>query len=144
MRKLALLLTLTLLAACEPVGLMPGGALSGDVAAPPSDWGPLDEADVVQLETAGPYSVNIWGVVVDNEYYIASARGHESRWARRIDRRSPEVRLRIEDKVYELQAVVVDDETKLLNVADAFNAKYDTDAEADFPDVIVYRLEPRT
>ena len=143
MRTLALILSLTLLAACEPMGIMPGRALSGEVVAPPADWGPLDEADVVQLETAGPYSVNIWGVVVENEYYVASARGNDSRWARRIDR-SSNVRLRVDGNVYELRAVVVEDEAELQGVAGAFDAKYDTEAESDFPEVIVYRLEPRS
>lgn len=141
-RLAALLLSLTLLAACEPIGPIPGRALSGEVSEPPADWQPLDEADVIQLETSGPYSVNIWGAVAGDHYYVASSAGEESRWAQRIAR-SPDVRARIDGRLFELRAVVVEDEDELEAVADAFNEKYDLDAEEDFPDVIIYRLEPR-
>lgn len=141
-RTLCVILVAALLVACEPMGPLPGRTLSGEVSDPPQDWSGYNDTEVIQLETSGPYSVNIWGVVSGNHYYVASAGGAEARWAQRIER-SPDVRLRIEDELFELRAITVTDEDELETVAEAFNDKYDLDAEEDFPEVIVYRLVPR-
>ena len=51
------------------------------------------------------------------------------------------VRLRIEKKIYELQAIRVnDDKTQVLLI---YNSKYDLEANRDFPNAILYRLETR-
>ena len=141
-RTLCVVMVAALLAACEPMGPLPGRSLSGEVSPPPQDWAPYGDTEVIQLETSGPYSVNIWGVVSGNQYYVASAGGAEARWAQRIER-SSDVRLRIEDELFELQAIIVTDEDELKEVAEAFNDKYDLDADEDFPEVVVYRLVPR-
>ncbi len=143
MRAALVICSLLLLAACEPIGPLPGRALSGEVVPAPEDWDEVDDAEVVQIEMVGPYSVNIWGVAAGDAYYIAAGQGDETRWVNRI-RRSDEVRLRVEEDVYELRAIEVTDQAELQVVGEAYADKYDLEAEEDFPDVIVYRLEPRT
>lgn len=136
------LTAMLLISACEPVGPLPGRALSGEEAKPPESWQALNDVEVVQLETVGPYSVNIWGVALDDDYYVASADGLKTRWAQQIAK-DDKVRLRIGDKIYPLRAVVVG-EAEQDRVAAAYARKYDDmDSAEDFPDVVVFRLEPR-
>jgi hypothetical protein len=130
------------LVACEPIGPLPGTGLSGDVAAPPTDWASLDGAEIVQLETAGPRSVNIWGVGLADGYYVAASQGNEATWANRIGKDSA-VRLRVNGLVYELFAVVVTDTDELKLVARAYKIKYQLDSKQDFPEAIIFRLDPR-
>ena len=131
-----------ILAACEPIGPLPGTGLSGQVVATPASWEPTNIVEVIQLETSGPRSVNIWGVGLDTGYYVASSAGEKSTWASRITR-DPEVRLRIEDNIYELRAEVVTDAEELARVGAAFQQKYELDAGEDFPEATLYRLDPR-
>ena len=96
-----------------------------------------------QLETVGPYSVNLWYVGLEHGVYVVAASGGESRWARRISK-DPAVRLRIENQLFELQATTLDETyPAFAEVQKAFRDKYDVDAEEDFPDIILYRLDKR-
>lgn len=133
---------LTLLSACEPIGPIPGRSLAGDVGSLPHAWEAFNNAEVVQLEVNGPYSVNVWGVGLHDFYYVAAAEGLESRWAQRIAV-DPNVRLRIGDTIFELAAQVVDDDKERQRVGDAFSRKYDIEASEDFPEVVIYRLGAR-
>lgn len=137
-----MVLACLVLAACDPVGPVAGRKLSGEVKTPPADWTEIGKAEVVQLETEGPYSVNVWGVGLGPAFYVASAEGGETAWSKRISR-DDKVRLRIGHDVFELQAVRVKDKDELEKVKDAYRKKYDLDAEQDFPEAIVYRLAPR-
>ncbi|MCB1646129.1 MAG: nitroreductase family deazaflavin-dependent oxidoreductase, partial [Pseudomonadales bacterium] len=87
-------------------------------------------------------SVNLWGIGMADGFYIASGEGGKSGWAQRVAR-DPLVRLRIGDKLFELRAELVTDETQRLAVAEAYKDKYDLEAEEDFPDVLLYRLSKR-
>ena len=141
-RLLALmgLLALGVLAGCEPMGPIPGKSIDGVLADAPDDWRALDSAEVVQLETAGNYSVNIWGVGTVDGYFVAASRGPKTRWAKRIGK-DPSVRLRVGDSVYALTASEVSDRAVRERVAAAYNKKYDFDADDDFPDAVIYRLD---
>jgi hypothetical protein len=133
-----------LLTACEPIGPIPGGSLSGTLEPVPGNWESLDKKEIVQVETLAAdksYSVNVWGVGLGKQYYVASAKGSESRWARRIAR-NKQVRLRIETSVFELAATIVTEQSEREMVSRAFEEKYDMSSSDDFPDVLLYRLEP--
>ncbi|XOV86696.1 MAG: DUF2255 family protein [Pseudomonadota bacterium] len=128
------------LSGCEPIGPVPGKALSGQVTDPPASWEALGDVEVIQIEAKGPYSVNIWGVAIGPDYYVASSGGLKARWAERLAT-NPAVRLRIEDQIFELRAVVIDDEPERQRIAGAFKDKYDLDAEEDFPEAVLFRLD---
>ena len=136
------LLVVFVLAGCEPMGPMPGRGIDGEPTAVPDDWQTLDAAEVVQLETTGNYSVNLWGVGTAEGYFVVASRGPKTRWAQRIDR-DPDVRLRVGGSIYDLHASAVSDLAVLDRVADAFNNKYALEARGDFPDVVIYRLARR-
>lgn len=136
------LLALCVIAGCEPMGPIPGRSIDGDAATAPDDWSLLDAAEVVQLETTGSYSVNLWGVGMPEGYFVAASRGPSTRWAKRIDR-DPAVRLRVGASIYDLRASAVSERAVLERVAEAFKAKYDIEARDDFPDVVIYRLDSR-
>jgi len=137
-----LLASLILIAGCEPKGPIPGGELSGTVVTHSGSWSQLNATEVVQLEVNGGYSVNIWGVGLDRGYYVASAKGDKSKWARKLSV-NPAVKLRIEDNIYELVAVPVHDEDESKSVLLAYKDKYELEETEDFPDSTLYRLDPR-
>ncbi len=134
-----------LLAACEPVYVFPGGALSGTEQPPPANWEFAREVSIVQLETrpTAPYSVNIWGVGVGSNFYVASGDA-DSKWVHAIAA-DPRVRLRIGEHVYSLIARPIGiDAAEFATVLDAYVQKYDLDREENFAsEAKVYRLEAR-
>jgi Uncharacterized protein conserved in bacteria (DUF2255) len=135
-----------LLCACEPMGPLSGHALSGAATAPPADWTSVGAAETVQLQTrpADPYSVNIWGVALGPDYYVASGRGGNSSWVGHISA-DPNVQLRIDNSLYDLRAVRVVDPDELARVGAAYAAKYDMDEQDNEPgEAWVFRLDRRT
>ena len=139
--RIAILILVVLIGGCGPVGPIPGTKLSGDAKPWPVNLGDVGAAEVIQLETRGPYVVNLWGAVADGRYYVVSSRGL-SGWAKRIQSDS-KVRLKVDDSVYEMVASPVDDIDERNQIGAAFRSKYELDEERDFPDTILYRLEPR-
>jgi hypothetical protein len=118
---LALLLTGPITGCGSPFLLLPGGALEGTTAATPDGWSSTDAVKTVQLETlpANPYSVNIW-VTAAGEHVYVHAGTSRSTWVENIEA-DPNVRLRVNDTIYELAAarVVVQEEF------DRFSAAYE-------------------
>lgn len=111
-RALLLGVCLVSLGCNGPFLLLPGGALSGEPAETPADWGFAGSAGTAQLETRSAesperYSVNIAYTVIDGALYI-NAGDTETRWAQNIAQ-DPNVRLRIEDALYETRADRVTD-----------------------------------
>lgn len=138
----ALLLALAFVAGCEPMGPIPGGELSGTITTYPESWRALNDEEVVQLEVNGPYSLNIWGIGTERGYYVAAGKGKEAKWAKKISENSA-VRLRIDSNIYELQATPVTDEDEKEQVLVVYRNKYELEANDDFPNAILYRLEAR-
>ena len=135
---------LVVVAACDPVFVFPGGELSGTERLLPGDWGFTRDFQTIQLEArpSDPYSVNVWGVAVNRNFYVASD-GGESRWALAIEA-EPRVRLRIGDDIYRLAAKRAEDPGELEDVIDAYIEKYGGDRERSFVrDAWVYRLGSR-
>lgn len=87
-----------------PTGLLPGGALAGEPAPNPTDWLFAGDSGTIQLETDpdDPYSVNLAYTVMAGRLYL-NAGGTETRWARNIAR-NPDVRLRMDGRLYDLRA----------------------------------------
>ncbi len=144
MRHFLALSILVLAIGCGPLVMIPGGRIDGTPTPPPGDWSFSDAVDTVQLETNpdDPYSVNVWGVAAGAAFYIAAG-DRDSQWARNMNR-DPEVRLKIEDAIYELRAVPVEDEAELERFLAAAKKKYDFEPdEEQRAGAQLYRLEPR-
>ena len=110
---------------CDYTERFASGRLNGDVSPTPTDWSLLDSTMLVQLETnpKKPYSVNIWGVGIGSNYYVAAGEASEADWANHIERNNA-VRLRIEERIYLLDAHRVKDIKELVSVTAAFRNKY--------------------
>lgn len=142
---ICLFLLCSTLLACDPIVMIPGGRLAGDVTPVPDDWSFTDATDTVQLETRpeDPYSVNVWALAVKDAIYVVAGSGRETTWAQNIEQ-DDRVRLRVGEAIYELRAIP-DDEA---STRDAFLAaakkKYDFEPEGeDVSKAILYRLESR-
>lgn len=141
-----LLLGFTLLAlGCDPIVMIPGGALSGETAAPPADWAFTDTVDTVQLETrpSDPYSVNVWAVAADGALFVAAGSGLETTWAGHIQA-DDRVRLRVESTLYDLRAEADSSDGAREAFLEAAKKKYDFDPDGeDTEKAILFRLLPR-
>ena len=143
-RTTFLVALLGLAMACEPLSMLPGGALSGEVQPPPDEWNVAADAEVIQLETrlADPYSINIWGAGLGPDLYVATGGGGTT-WTEFIAR-DPRVRVRIGEVIYELTAVQTDDPTEKSQVAAAYVDKYGLDPGDNWVDEgMVIRLDRR-
>ncbi len=149
---IAALVTLAAALACGPIGPLSGGRLGGTVHAdPPADWAAAAEADTVQLETRpdDPYSVNVWCGVLDGRLYVPTSLilgpddPAEREWVRNVEA-DPRVRLRIDDDVYELRAVRVEDAGEREAARAMLMQKYEVEADEHSEMAWLYRLEART
>lgn len=133
------------LAGCSgPFVLLPGGALEGTTVPIPESWAFTDEVKTVQLETHpdDPYSVNIWVIALDGHLYV-HAGANRSTWVENIEA-DPDVRLRVDDAIYELRAVRVDTQEEFDRFSDAYERKYGRrPRNEDVTEAYLYRLEPR-
>jgi hypothetical protein len=145
MRAFVLGVLVFALTACEPIGPIPGGALAAEPAAAPADWTDVAREETVQVQTrpADPYSINIWGVAVGSDFYIAAAR-ETNAWVTYIEA-DPDVRLRIGTALYDLRAVRVTDAAELARVQNAYETKYDVGDKDNRPqERFVFRLDRRS
>ena len=114
---------LLIVAGCgEPLYTIPGGELAGPQAAAPVEWSQVP--DTIQLETrpGDPYSINIWGVAVGDDLYVAT--GPEgANWTPYIEA-DPTVRVRLDEEVYPLRAILVDDADEQARVTTVYEEKY--------------------
>jgi len=139
-----ILLPLLLAGCAEPFIVMPGGKLSGEVADPPADWTPLNEVEIVQLETRpeDPYSVNVWMIAKGPHIYIATGED-DTNWTRHIDE-NPDVRLRINGTIYELTARRVLNRDEKIEIGRAYVEKYGVDDDDNWVESgQLFRLDRR-
>jgi hypothetical protein len=145
MLRLAYVMILLLVGACEPMGPVAGGSLSGEVSQATIDWEQVAGTSEFQLETRPdkPYSINIWGVGVDKCFYVAAGDMADARWVPFLDK-DPNVRLRIGDTIHELQAIRIQDNFELRSVRQRYIDKYDLEDGNSYATVAwVYRLDSR-
>lgn len=121
---LALMLSAPMAGCGGPFVLLPGGALEGSTAPIPDSWSFTEAVKTVQLETlpADPYSVNIWVIAMGENLYV-HAGANRSTWVENMEA-DPEVRLRVNDSIYELVASRVDRQQEFDRFSDAYEQKY--------------------
>lgn len=137
-----------------PLGPFPGGRLRGPVDPPPrQDWSFVRRAERCQLETNpdDPHSINCWCVGWGSRVYVPTSmiRGPldpaERGWVKNVESES-EVRLRVDGRIYELDAVrVPEGGDEYDEVLAALEEKYGLDPAERDPEreIWIYRLEPR-
>jgi hypothetical protein len=144
----ALVLALTLSASVAGCGgpfvLLPGGELEGPTVATPESWSFTDAVKTVQLETrpADPYSVNIWATAAGESLYV-HAGANRSAWVENVEA-DPNVRLRVNGSIYELQASRVDGQGEFDRFSDAYERKYGRrPRNGNVAEVYLFRLGAR-
>ena len=138
-------LVLVLAAGCSrPWLVIPGGKLDGTVKPTPESFAFAKNGATIQLETRpqDPYSVNVSSAIVDGSLYVSGG-DTKTRWVENMIA-DPEVRARVAGDVYELRARRVEDPAELRAFAAAWLARSTFARDPlKFPEVWVYRLEPR-
>ena len=134
------------------MGHTPGIRLGGTLAPAPDSFAFVQDVELVQLEARGglfPRVVNIWGVGFDDAIYVWSDPG--TGWSQRLEEQPDEVRVRVGDRVYEVQAGRVKDPSLKKQVAAAYQAKYAESIEELYGQAVtaddlefLYRLTPRS
>lgn len=141
---LILAMALALTACTGPFAWFAGGALEGKVAATPESWVFTDEVDTVQFETrpSDPYSVNIWATAVGPYLYV-HAGATRATWVEHMEK-DPRVRIKIEETIYELDAVRVEDQDEFDRFSKAYEAKYGwAPRNGSVVEAYLFRLAPR-
>lgn len=141
---LAAALALILAACGGPLGAVPGGRLRGEPAAPPADWAFTRDVPLVQLETRPerPWSVTLGCVEYQGALYVGSPDPESDRWVAHVTR-DPRVRLRVEGRIYELQARRVTDPAEWAAAGRLLYEKYDLRQEPGREPGWLFRLDPR-
>ena len=125
-----LLIVLIVLAIAAPIGPMPGLRIGGTPAEPPAAWSGTELPDEVLFaayDGALPYVVTIWIVESGGGLYVVGA--PESTWVQKTTS-SPDVRVRINDAVYDMRATRMP--PGRVDVLEAYVARY----KDDYPDII--------
>ena len=123
---------------------MPGLWLKGEpVTTPVSDWTFTDQIPQIKIQTQTPYllphSVTIWCAVYNGNLYVTSYRGRQ--WVEDIIR-DPQVRLKIEDRVFDRTLTVVDDPAEKAAVLQAKGKKYPQWKVPSVSAATVFRVNP--
>lgn len=131
--------------ACEPIGPIAGGRLSGEaVTGPVDDWSFADPEPTIQIETRpdDPHSVTVWCVAHEGRLYVPSRHPERKRWVKNV-LEDPRVRVRVGGRLYEGVAVRVTDAAEIEGVVPALLRKYEIeprDAEEE-RDVWLFRID---
>ncbi|MEM7078353.1 MAG: hypothetical protein AAF513_06965 [Pseudomonadota bacterium] len=138
------ILSLLLLACDRPFMVMAGGELEGAVAQPPAAWDFEEVSGLAQLETrpAAAYSINIAYVQIEQRLYVYAG-NTRTNWVEHLEQ-NPLARIRIDETIYPVVAVRVDDTVELDKFALQWASRsvFQRDPK-QFDEVWLYRLEPR-
>ena len=137
----AIAIALTIACSIEPSDERPGLGLPGEVHQQAvEDWSFTEDSGEIFIETVTsywiPHSVTAWCVTVGNELYVSADYADKKRWVANIDR-DPNVRLKINDKVYEQKLVPVTDATTIASIDSGFVRKYEYEEEEGDEDMTV-------
>ena len=130
----------------DPIGMMPGRALSGEVVTTPvSDWSFSDEHMLIAVETrpAAPHSVTTICFSHEGDLYVPADRGGSKTWTH-FAVSDPRVRVKVGDLVYPVRATRVTDDSLRPALLASARAKYDFaggDEESSFEDLWVFRMD---
>lgn len=93
-----------------PVGPLPGGALSGELAEElPADWSFANRYDYLEVESRAfrlPYSRSVWFMAYDGRIHVLLASFFGDALQRRFAA-DPRVRIRLDGKLYDLVATPI-------------------------------------
>jgi hypothetical protein len=133
----AILIALTAACSIDPSDERPGLGLSGEVHQQAvEDWSFTSDANEIFIETVTsywiPHSVTAWCVIVGDELYVAADDADKKSWVANVAR-DPNVRLKIEGKVYEQKLVPVTDAATIASIDSGFVRKYEYEEE-DYDD----------
>jgi hypothetical protein len=132
-----------------PLGMIPGGRLSGVLAADQQpDWSFTAQVPTIAVEVdpESPLSVTTWVFTLDGELYVAADFFNPfKQWPRRA-LADPRVRLRIDGQIYERLAVRVTDPERIAQLRRAIADKYHIrdGGLASMVDVWFFRMDPRS
>jgi len=130
-----------MITACtEPFVTIPGGQLKGNTVSAPDSWSSVSEVVQLEVRPSDPYSLNIWAVEDSGYLYVATT---DSKWVGFIAD-NDEVRVKIEENLYEFHAVHVKDTEELARIAATYAKKYEVDPSDNWVEgANVYRLDNR-
>ena len=127
---LALFSALIVSVGCEPQDSRPGLWLRGDVSAIPADWSFSRDHKEIAVQVGTPYllphSVTVWCIDVDGELYLGASRPETKNWPGWV-RDDPDVRLKIDTKIYDVTLEELQDVDAIRQVGSAYAKKYDLD-----------------
>ena len=137
----AIAIALTVACSIDPSDERPGLGLSGEVVQQAiEDWSFTSDAKEIFIETTTsywiPHSVTAWCVTVGDELYVAADDADKKSWVANVAR-DPNVRLKIEGKVYEQKLVPVTDATTIASIDSGFARKYEYEEEEGDDDMTV-------
>ena len=137
-------LSLLLVASEGPLFVTSGGQLRGVVQDAPAAWHFDQAAGFAQLETRpeDPYSINLAYVQLNGHLYVYAG-DTRTNWVKHIEQ-NPLVRIRIDETIFPVRAVRVDDVAELRAFAAqwASRSMFQRDP-MQFDEVWLYRLEGR-
>ncbi len=117
----------------DPSDERPGLGLSGEVHQQAvEDWSFTEDSGEIFIETVTsywiPHSVTAWCVTVGDDLYVYAEYADKKSWVANVAR-NPNVRLKINGKVYEQRLVPVTDPTTTASIDSGFMRKYEYDEE---------------
>jgi hypothetical protein len=143
MKLVTLMLLGVLLSGCDLIPFS-GGELSGNLTTPPADWTDVASKEVIELETnpAEPYSVKLWIIGAGPDLYV-HAGANRTTWVEHIEQ-DANVRLQIDDALYELRAVRVESPEEFAAFAVVYEEKYGIrPRNENVEEAYLFRLLPR-
>jgi len=150
MQLLALLTIAILSVGCQPKDVRPGLWLRGDlVEERVNDWRFTEGIEEIFIETRSwyriPHSTTIWCVARYGKLYIGSYGDQKKAWEKNIAR-SPDARLAIAGKIYEVTVTPVADRAVIDALDAAYAQKYDMGEVFgdDLPEWWYYQVEQRS
>lgn len=149
----------TLLVSCEPQDYRPGFWLTGETAETAvTDWSFTDEIPEIFVETRTwygiPHSVTTVCVAHEGSLYVPSVyldggEFPDGRFWNRNVVRDPRIRLKIGERIFEREAVLVEDPGERSDVLAAFAGKFAfwkdlaEKPESERPKLVFFRMDPR-
>lgn len=118
----------------NPIGPIPGKALSGDAVPYPSSWEVCNQHATVAIEVRpeNPYSVTTWCFVYQDMLYIPSIDATTRTWTQ-LTMQNPLVRIKIGDNIYPARA------TRVTDLADMSMQAIESAVLLKYPEYAQYR-----
>lgn len=128
-----------------PLGPIPGGAFSGQASADTvPDWSGIEKVIELEIRPTKPWSLSVWGVVIDDELYVPSAKGEKRRWTH-VALEDPRIRVRTQGNIYERTIERLTDPELSARVKDALAERYELSREAGSDDGLwLFHIAPRS